>query len=233
MRLTRLLVVTLIMSFAAQWQSLPAAERKQVFAFDSKGVGLTETILRFSHQFKVPMAIEYTDEESMNRPLDVSVRSATAGQALNSILHNETGYTCHLRDGIYSISHVNASRRAEKLLNTVIPMFTISEGETVLETSIVLSWDLEVASDPAREAKGFGVSALGRSSTVKPATFHNRTVREILSYIVLNSEAEGWIVTGPQRCLGYTPYCGLWFFVEGEPFDFSYQTVLGRIRRNF
>ena len=73
---------------------------------------------------------------------------------------------------------------------------------------------------------------MGRSSTLKAATLHNRTVREILSYIVLNSQAEGWIVAGPPECLGFTPYCGLWLVIEGEPFDSSYQSVLREVHEN-
>jgi len=73
---------------------------------------------------------------------------------------------------------------------------------------------------------------MGPSSKVKPTTLRKRTVRQILAYIVLNSEAEGWIVAGPPECLGFTPYCGLWFFIEGEPFGSSYQSVLQKVREN-
>jgi hypothetical protein len=37
-------------------------------------------------------------------------------------------------------------------------------------------------------------------------------------------------VAGPPECLGFTPYCGLWFFIEGEPFGSSYQSVLQKLR---
>jgi hypothetical protein len=70
------------------------------------------------------------------------------------------------------------------------------------------------------------------TSKVNPTTLHNRTVREILSYIVLNSRAEGWIVAGPPECLGYTPYCGLWFLVETVPTNPSYGALLDLIRHN-
>jgi hypothetical protein len=49
---------------------------------------------------------------------------------------------------------------------------------------------------------------------------------------VLNSRAEGWIVAGPPECLGFTPYCGLWFFIEGDFFDSSYQSVLRNVSKN-
>lgn len=73
---------------------------------------------------------------------------------------------------------------------------------------------------------------MGESSAVKPNKLHNRTVRDILSYIVVNSQAEGWIVAGPPECLGYTPYCGLWFVIEGESYGSSYESVLQKVREN-
>ena len=66
----------------------------------------------------------------------------------------------------------------------VIPVFEIPEG-TVKFASAMLGWDLQIALDP--RITGFGGDIMGRSSTVKAAALHNRTVREILSYIVLNS----------------------------------------------
>jgi hypothetical protein len=116
----------------------------------------------------------------------------------------------------------------------VIPVFKISEGaaSTVKMTSAMLWLNLQTELDPSLKERGIGGDMPGNSSSVKPATLRNRTVREILSYIVLNSQAEGWVVAGPPKCLGYTPYCGLWYFIEGEPFGSSYQVVLREVREN-
>ena len=197
--------------------------------FDSNGVGLTETLLKFSHQEHLPIAIEYVDRASMERPIDVSLRNKTIRQALDCILLNANGYGWKLRDGIIEITNRHGSKHAEGQLNIVIPVFEIPEGGTVNFASAVLWWDLQIAHDP--RIKGFG-GDMGSSSTVKAGTLHNRTVREILSYIVLNSQAEGWIVAGPPECLGFTPYCGLWYIVEQEPCDSPYEIVLRKVREN-
>jgi len=104
---------------------------------------------------------------------------------------------------------------------------TIASG-----TSITLWWNLQMKLDP--ELKGYGGHTMygAEASTVKPALLHNQTVREILGYIVLNSRAEGWIVAGPPGCLGFTPYCGLWFLIETVPSTPSYGLLLRRIREN-
>ena len=200
--------------------------------FKLKGASLTETVLRFSHQQHLRIAIEYVDRASMNEPIEVDLQNKTVGQALDSILREGHGYSWQLRNGIIEIRNRRASNRAADQFNKVIPLFEISENAPVKLVSALLWWNLQMALDPKLKEKGVGGDFLGKSSTVKPITLHNRTVREILSYIVLNSDAEGWIVAGPPECLGFTPYCGLWYMIEGESSDPSYKTVLQSIRSN-
>jgi hypothetical protein len=200
--------------------------------FTSKGVGLTETLLKLAHEEHLPVAIEYVDRASLEQPIEVSLQNKTVRQALDSILRDGHGYSWQLRKGIIEITNRLASKHAKDQLNRVIPIFEIPEGETVKLTSAMLWWNLQIALDPHMKEKGFAGHIMGVSSKVKPTTLHNRTVREILSYIVLNSQAEGWIVAGPPECLSFTPYCGLWLFIEGQPFDSSYQSVLRKVREN-
>jgi hypothetical protein len=200
--------------------------------FISKGAGLTETLLKFSHQQHLPIAIEYVDQASMDQPIDVSLENKTVRQALDSILHDGHGYSWRLQNGIVEITNSRASKRAADQLNKVIPVFEISQGATVKFASSMLWWNLQIALDPNLQEKGFAGHFPGASSPIKPTTLHNRTVREILSYIVLNSQAAGWIVAGSPECLGFTPYCGLWYMIEGEPSDPSYKPLLQNIRQN-
>jgi hypothetical protein len=177
--------------------------------FTSKGVGLTETLLKFAQEEHLPVAIEYLDRASIDQPIDVSLQNKTVRQVLDSILRNGHGYSWRLRNGIVEITNRRASKHGDGQLNRVIPVFEISEGETVKLASAMLWWNLQIAQDSNLKEKGFAGDIMGASSSVKPTTLHNRTVRQILSYIVLNSRAEGWIVAGPPECLGFTPYCGL------------------------
>src|SRR6266480_4479285 len=176
---------------------------RRASSFNSKGVGLTETLLKFAHEEHLPIAIEYIDRASMDRPINVSLQNKT----------NRHG-----------------SKHAEGLLNKVIPVFKIPEGETAQMMSTKLWWQLQIALDTG--IKGFMGDIMGKSSTVKAGILHNREVREILSYIVVNSLAEAWVVAGPPECLGYTPYCGLWYIVEQESSDNSNQSVLRKVREN-
>jgi hypothetical protein len=198
--------------------------------FESKGVGLTETLLKFSHQQHLRIAIEYVDQPSMDQPIVISLKQTTVRQALDSILRNGNGYSWRSRNGLIEITNRRGSKRAENQLSMVIPVFEIADNATAKMASVMLWWNLQIALDPS--IKGFGCHVPGRSSTVKPANLRNQTVREILSYIVLNSQAEGWIVAGPPECLGFTPYCGLWYMIESEPSDPSYKLLLENIHKN-
>jgi hypothetical protein len=205
---------------------------RPAFDFNSKGVGLTETLLKFSHQQHLRIAIEYVNQTSMGKPIEVRLENTTVRQALDSILHNGHGYSWQLRNGIIEITNTRASKRAQSQLNTVIPVFAISDGENAKMASVMLWWNLQLSLD--KKLKGFGGDVPGgtRSPTLKPVILHNRTVREILAYIVLNGGVDGWIVAGPPECLGFTPYCGLWYLIEAEPSDPSNQILLRNIRNN-
>src|SRR6266403_6021104 len=152
----------LLFSACVYGQSGPLERRAS--SFNSQGVGLTETLLKFSHEEHLPIAIEYVDRASMDRPINVSLRHKTIRQALDSILLNGNGYGWKLRDGIIEITNRHGSKHAEGLLNKVIPIFNIQGDETVRVTSTVLWWELQITLDPS--IKGFGGDIMGRSSTV-------------------------------------------------------------------
>jgi hypothetical protein len=164
---------------------------RHISEFESKGVGLTETLLKFSHQLHLPIAIEYLDRTSMDQAVDISLRNMTVERALDSILQRGNGYRWRQRNGIIEVTNRHASKRGEDLLNRVIPAFEISGGaaSTVKMTSAMLWWNLQMELDPALKKKGIAGDIPGNSPAVKPATLRNRTVREILSYIVVHSQA--------------------------------------------
>jgi hypothetical protein len=200
-------------------------------AFSSSGVGLTETLLKFSHQQNLRIAVEYVDRDSLDQPIAVNLQNMTVREGLDTILRSGRGYSWRFQNGIVEIMNEHSSKRANKQLNTVIPVFEISAIESAKMASTILWWNLQMKLNP--NVKGFGGDVLeGESSKVCPATLHNRTVREILAYIVLNSRAEGWIVAGPPECIGFTPHCGLWFLVETVPSSPTYRALLDPIRKN-
>lgn len=200
--------------------------------FNSKRVGLTETLLKFSHQQHLRIAVEYVDRASMDQPIIVNLEKKMVRQGLDTILRTGHGYRWQLRDGIVEITNSRGSKRADKQLKMVIPDFKITDGETAKMASEMLWWNLQSKLDPELKAYAGDIMYGAEASTVKSAVLHNQSVREILDYIVLNSRAEGWIVAGPPECLGFTPYCGLWFLIETVPSTPSYELLLRDIRKN-
>lgn len=71
--------------------------------FDSRGAALTETLLKFANQQHLPIAIEYVDEDSISRAIDVSLKNATVAESLDSILPHGQGYTWTRQNGFIEI----------------------------------------------------------------------------------------------------------------------------------
>src|SRR5258708_39301625 len=128
----------------------------------------------------------------MDQAIIVNLQEKTVRQDLDIILSNGHGYNWRMRNGIAEIANSRGSKRANKQLNMVIPVFKVADEETAKKASVTLWWNLQLKLDP--KLKGYGVDILegAETSTVKPAVLHNRTVREILAYILLNSRADGW-----------------------------------------
>jgi hypothetical protein len=221
----------LLLSSAVYGQGVPL--ERSVSDFHSEGIGLTETLLKFSHQEHFPIAIEYVDRASLDNPIKVSLRSTTIRQGLNAILLQSQDYRWRLHNGIVEITNSHAREGAEDLFRKVIPVFEIKEQTTVIWASVLLWQLLQMVLDPT--VKGFAGDIMGPLGppTLKPVTLHNRTVEEILSYIVVHSGAEGWTVAGPPEYLARNPQSGLWNIIAQGPSADSYQVVLRTIRQNF
>jgi hypothetical protein len=222
------LILSLLPSVSAQ--NISADNR--VSSFDSKGAALTETLLKFADQQHLRIAIEYVDQDSMTRPINISLKHATIAESLDSILSRGQGYRWTLQKNLVIITNEHSSKRGDAQLNTVIPLFDIRDSLAVNVASAYLRSELQVRLDPQHNQGWWGGSFGGSSSTIKPAILRNQTVRQILAYIIMNSEAKAWVVSGPPKCLGYTPYCGLWSIIESDSTGPSTQEVMRKIGKN-
>jgi hypothetical protein len=156
----------------------------------------TDRNAAYAHQQKLRIAIEYVDRDSMRKPIAVNLRNNTVGEGLKTILRNGHGYSWRTRNGLIEIRNERGSKSADKQLDTVTPVFEIPSNESAKMASTMLWWNLQMKLDPT--VKGFGGDILegAETSTVTPATLHNRTVREILAYIVLNSRVKDGSLLG-------------------------------------
>jgi hypothetical protein len=226
-------IVCVFLLFAPLLHAQDSALERTASDFRSSGIGMTEMLLRFAHQQNVRVAVEYVDRDSLNQPIAVSLHNKTVRQGINAILRNGRAYSWRMRNGIIEIRNEHGSKRADKQLDTVIPAFEISNSASAKAASAMLWMNLRMKLDPSMRGFTISVGEGAEASKVTPATLHNRTVREILAYIILNSRAEGWIVAGPSECLGFTPHCGLWVLVETPPSSPSYGPLLDNIRKSF
>jgi hypothetical protein len=121
--------------------------------FGSSGVGLTETLLKFAHQQDLRIAVEYVDRNSLDQPIEVNLRDKTVRQGLDEILRQGHGYSWRLQNGIIEIRNKHGSKRADKQLDIVIPVFKIPASTSVKMASAMLWMNLQMKLDPT--VKGF------------------------------------------------------------------------------
>jgi hypothetical protein len=204
-----------------------------VAEFHAEGIGLTETLLKFSHQEHFPIAIEHVDHASLDNPIRISLRNTTIRDGLNAILLQSPDCRWRLQNGIVEITDRHAREGGEDLLRKVIPVFEIKEVTTAKMASFHLRGSLQIVLDP--KAKGYAGDILGDLGppTLKPVTLHNQTVAEILSYIVVHSGAQGWIVSGPPEYLARNPQSALWNIIAQDPSADAYEFVVRTMRQNF
>jgi hypothetical protein len=221
------LILSLLPSVSAQ--DISADNR--VSSFDSKGAALTETLLKFADQQHLRIAIEYVDQDSMTRPINISLKHATIAESLDSILSRGQGYRWTLQKNLVIITNEHSSKRGDAQLNTVIPLFDIRDSLAVNVASAFVVGTASQARSPAQPGM-VGRQFRGKFLDHQPAILRNQTARQILAYIIMNSEAKAWVVSGPPKCLGYTPYCGLWSIIESDSTGPSVQEVMRKISKN-
>jgi hypothetical protein len=100
--------------------------------FTSKGVGLTETLLKFAHEEHLPIAIEYVDGASVDQLIAVSLQSKTVRQTLDSILRNGCGYSWRLRNGIVEITNRHAHLSPYALAVFPVGMCGVSAPQSIM-----------------------------------------------------------------------------------------------------
>ena len=117
--------------------------RNQISGFRSEGVGLVATILRFSEEEKVPVAIEFIDSQALRQPLAIDLGRMSIAQALDAILKHAPQYRWRWQDGIVQITNQDSPHGSKNLLETVIPIFELKRRATVQEASVLLSMYLQ------------------------------------------------------------------------------------------
>jgi hypothetical protein len=84
----------------------------------------------------------------LDQPIAVELRDKTVRQALDEILHQGRDHNWRLRNGIIEIRNKQGSKRADKQLNSVVPVFTIPASYSVKMASAMLWMNLQAKLDP-------------------------------------------------------------------------------------
>jgi hypothetical protein len=191
----------------------PSAGGRGVISFRAAGVSGLEALLALGRLEHLPMGIRYVDRGLAEKPITVSVRGATLGEAVRAIMRQESGYTWTLSRWLLSVNHIRAPRGRHNLLSTVIPDFR-ARRETLQECSYLLYMDLYLVLRPG--TTGFaGDYYPGRlSSLVGPLHLRGLRVAAILDRLVCVYGDAAWMVTLPPGYMDELPPRGLWKIVD-------------------
>jgi len=179
--------------------------RREITGFNSEGMGLTATVLRFCAQEKLPVAITYIDAQSLREPLTISLGRMSVAQALDSILKQHSTYRWIWRGGMVEITNEHSPSGPRNVLDTVIPVYELRGKTTVQSASVLLWMSLELVLNPGPRGFAGGYDPGDVSQAIGSVRLVNRSVGEILSYIVVTSGADAWLVTQPPEHLDKIP----------------------------
>lgn len=163
--------------------------------FEGGGKPATELLLGLAYKYRLPMAIEYVDQEASTRPLTVVLRGTTVGQALASIVANMPGYALSVSEGLVDVYSPRAREDPSNELNLVVKNYSVDGVDTV-QASADLSCAMGREMHPPRGC--FVSIARGQWGPLKiTVNIREARVYQILNRIVAQNGSALWTVLQP------------------------------------
>jgi|GEM_PF-2183017 len=182
---------------------------RKVGSFQVKAVSLTDALLVFAQQEKIPMGIEYVDEAGLTNPISVSTGPTTISGALRLIFGHAHGYSYSAQYGTLIISHSGLPPRKRNLLDYTLPSF--DAPRTALDK---ISWELEVAlaHQLRPRVRGWAGDYIPSQPAVLVGPIHERkaSVKQVLCAIVSQGTPAAWVITVPSERLDSENPRDLW-----------------------
>ncbi len=197
---------------AAQFPSRPpnpAFDRKldtKVSFFSTQGQSFVKNFLKLVCMYKLPAALEYVDEDAMQRPLSLTVRSAPLRDVIRALVARLPEYRVTFVEGIVDVYSPQARRNRHNLLNTIIPSFSLNR-ESLNGASTELANFLRAQTTPGEGLIGDVMES--PDEPIITLDLRNKPVREILCAIVAANGSAVWAAAVPPERLS-DPKAQLW-----------------------
>jgi len=117
-----------VLAIGAQEPKPLTLDNVQIESFDSNGMSIASSIVRFGVQTKIPLGIVISDDGACKTPLKFQAEHESAKDVLDH-LAKAIGYAWTFQNGVVVIHPREMSLEASQLLNTVIPRYAAPEAK--------------------------------------------------------------------------------------------------------
>jgi hypothetical protein len=213
-RTQRLLTIAITSGLVAACVSLLAAQRdsmspgrtlepsfstklqRQIAEFDVAGLPMAQLAIRLAYEHRVPMALEYVDEDALRKPLRLKLKAHNLRGVIDAIVTALPEYHVDFSQGIVDVYCLAARRDQSNPLNTLILRYDVENLDTHFADAQLLC-DIN-----SLKGGGCGGSVAGGQwgPTVVTLRLANKRVYEILNAIVAQNGQALWVpITRPVK----------------------------------
>jgi hypothetical protein len=182
----------------AQTQDAPLNQHLSVFRFSN--VSRADALFRLAQMAALPMGLEYASLADLTPKIAIDRSNATIESVLRE-LTNGTNLVWSLKDGVLLVSDKRVQGR-QTPLDRVIPEFLSQEPARIHQLSNLLWMNYQLELNPTLQ--GFaGSQPAPQTQKLGPIHLNNKSVREILNYLVSLQGNAGWVAqvaeNGPKQ----------------------------------
>ncbi|HEV2231823.1 MAG TPA: hypothetical protein VGV68_00310 [Terriglobia bacterium] len=199
----------------------------QLKSFDSGGRTLVQAVIDLAYEYRLPLGLEYVDQEAVRRPLNIKLRGSSVRKTILTLTNEVPEYSASFSGGVVHIYSPRARSNPANILNIIIHHFVVTDADPQ-EASTKL---LEALVHAAGVRKGI-VESTAIGSPIKVSVhMENAKVYEILDAIVGQQPTLMWTVTAPPGKLSVVQG-DLWYVYPLDPPVWK-SIVIDRLRRLF
>jgi len=186
-------------------------------------------LMLIASQYDIYMGIEWIEPVG-DQPVDISGKSATVRQIIESIVKSRPGYIIRVINGRVHISYQGAELDRKNFLNLRLPSFKIQQKHIAVAL-FDLTHSVMRDVSPENQCCVFREIMLEPNDHLISEEFQDSTVRDILDDLTFQSDSKVWVVTFPLRAgttpTGYRRTCSLW---NNYPIPDNDQPIWDRFR---
>jgi hypothetical protein len=168
-------------------------------SYDIEGRSLAECLLDLAYRYKLPLGIEYINQQVVADRSTLKFSSQTLREVISSMVARVPGYRVDFSGGLVDVYSTAGRRDASNTLNIIIPDFSVREVDLGFANFKVAEALQRTASPDAMFAGDFIGAKFGRGKI----TLHlqGKRVYEILNAVIAEDGGGVWLAVVPPAGL--------------------------------